>query len=112
MVIEEDVSPLNVFVLKNGLEPDRIWPQFFGPVEIVIAFVAMLVAPPFVEFSPVKSQVQQRAFDFQFLADGILELWLINERRGRVERGDVITVSPGSISQLCRSRIFGELFEQ
>jgi len=55
MVIEEDVGTLDGFITENGFQADGVGPQFVRLVQIVISLVTMLVPPPFIEFSPMKS---------------------------------------------------------
>ena len=55
MVVEENISALNVFILEYRLQTHDVRLQLFAGVEIVVPLVAMLMMPPFLETSSVQS---------------------------------------------------------
>src|SRR5262245_41394020 len=114
MVIEEYIGALDVFVFQDGLQSNRVRLKLLGLIQVVVALIAMLMAPPLFEVAAMKTQVEEPACScLNFLPDGITELRFIDEGRRRIERlkrGPRIL--PRSVTQLDGLRIIFKAIKQ
>ena len=86
MIVEEDVSALDVLALENGLEPNGVGLQLLGRVEVVVSLMAMLVAPPLFKCAAMQSEIEERSCGQWQERGGVAPI--ASQRAGRLHERD------------------------